>query len=706
MEGVQLASAGDDIKILDCGNGFSLVHAFNPHCNHNIASLSWNNEGSLLASCAQEDDKVVLTYMKNDSLTPFLELQCGAGVQCSDFSSSSRLLLCGGEDNVTVWDLKTKALKKSFKEHKGPVTCARFNANNSYIAAGSETGEIILHNMVTCQSSSPIVAPNIQAIRQLEYSVVKKSMFGTASDDGAITLWDANSRRAVHRFKDAHVGPATGLAFSPINEMLMMSVGLDKRLVCYDIQRKQILKVIDAPSPLTCIDIMPDGATAAVGSTRGTVYMYNLRQGGHVPVHSFQAHKTSVRSVKFMPSAKLQSEDSGGVKASFSATAGNRRQLPPAPTVMQDITPSKTGQTADTEHALHAVSPTKTADIFSPTVQGNQSQNQHSKSASHLNLTNNNTDGSFAGVFSPLIKGAAELSSTSVRDVSLLSLPSFLGQNNSNVHSPVTGRVSFADLSSDIKASSHALFPHSNSQIHFGDKPAQQLHGSPAPVAGDLSHLHQSGTVQSPLVGQLSHPQLCSSLQTSLEAPSHGQANSHLQESQRSPVNRDTRQVAVNGTASGPQVLDLQNRSGLSASPDSAAISGGEDVGSEGGVSPRRDAPHLTNGSTSHAAITASTNAHNNSGSTAAVPVDVVAAGNAGIAQREFLRSLVADAMEDVRDDLHRDIQGLHVAMLRQFFVFERETKSTLSYYADMNQKLMHHNRQLEEENKRLKKNY
>ena len=68
----------------------------------------------------------------------------------------------------------------------------------------------------------------------------------------------------------------------------------------------RIVKVIDAESPLTCIDIMPDGATAAVGSTRGKVYIYDLRQGGNTPIHIFQAHKTSVRSVKFMPTSKLK----------------------------------------------------------------------------------------------------------------------------------------------------------------------------------------------------------------------------------------------------------------------------------------------------------------------------------------------------------------------------------------------------------------
>ena len=65
-----------------------------------------------------------------------------------------------------------------------------------------------------------------------------------------------------------------------------------------------VVKVIDAQSPLTCIDVMPDGATAAVGSTRGKVYIYDLRQGGSTPTHVFSAHKTSVHSVRFMPAGK------------------------------------------------------------------------------------------------------------------------------------------------------------------------------------------------------------------------------------------------------------------------------------------------------------------------------------------------------------------------------------------------------------------
>ena len=78
-----------------------------------------------------------------------------------------------------------------------------------------------------------------QAIRQLRYSHFKKSLLASCSDSGAVALWDTNKRQLIYAFTDSHKAPAMGIAFSPLNEMLLMSVGLDKRIVCYDVQNKQ-----------------------------------------------------------------------------------------------------------------------------------------------------------------------------------------------------------------------------------------------------------------------------------------------------------------------------------------------------------------------------------------------------------------------------------------------------------------------------------
>lgn len=52
-------------------------------------------------------------------------------------------------------------------------------------------------------------------------------------------MWDTNARKIVTSFSSDHKAPATGLSFSPVNEMLLVSTGLDKKIVFYDVQGKK-----------------------------------------------------------------------------------------------------------------------------------------------------------------------------------------------------------------------------------------------------------------------------------------------------------------------------------------------------------------------------------------------------------------------------------------------------------------------------------
>lgn len=63
-----------------------------------------------------------------------------------------------------------------------------------------------------------------------------------------------------------HSGSVKGLSFSPLNKLLMCTVGLDRQIVFYDIHEKIIVKKIVAPFPLSCVHFAPDGHTLAVGS--------------------------------------------------------------------------------------------------------------------------------------------------------------------------------------------------------------------------------------------------------------------------------------------------------------------------------------------------------------------------------------------------------------------------------------------------------
>lgn len=61
------------------------------------------------------------------------------------------------------------------------------------------------------------------------------------------------------------------------------------------------VKTILSESALTSIDLLYDGKTVAVGSSRGKVYIYDLRHSND-PIFVKSAHKTSVACLRFQKS--------------------------------------------------------------------------------------------------------------------------------------------------------------------------------------------------------------------------------------------------------------------------------------------------------------------------------------------------------------------------------------------------------------------
>lgn len=105
----------------------------------------------------------------------------------------------------------------------------------------------IIHHPSFHLSINPSIHPSThspiypQTIRDVGYSFFKKSLLAAASDDGSLTLWDTNTSKLVTSFSDAHNAPTTALSFSPLNNLLLASSGLDKRVVCYDVNgRRQV----------------------------------------------------------------------------------------------------------------------------------------------------------------------------------------------------------------------------------------------------------------------------------------------------------------------------------------------------------------------------------------------------------------------------------------------------------------------------------
>lgn len=699
MSHLKLASAGDDIRIWDTGD-FSIVKQFNPH-DQNINAIAWNGKKSawnsdnvLLCSASANSDKICFTGVKETAIT-LSEFECSTGSLCVDFNSTSSYLLVGGADGgINLWDLKARTIKKQYKDHKGPVTCAQFNCSDTYIASGSETGEIILYNVVTGQGCSPMVAPKIQTIRQLQYSRFRKSLLGSVSDDGAVNLWDVNTRRLLHNFSGSHIAPATGLNFSPINDILLMSVGLDKRIVCYDTQGKKPVKTMTADSPLTSIDVMADGATVAVGSTRGKIYIYDLRHG-NVPVKTINAHKSSVQCLKFQHGII---HEPSGAKSSGNTVSPNRRQLPSAPAGR-----SNKEYSDPYNRNNHSGGPAE-EDVFSPVRNDyvNRSADYRTDMVKTDTMFNtqsfhgNHSNDSSGGVFSPLADG----DSVSRKFADRMKVSPLVTNSSPAFHR-------HAELSADgynhMNGSSQAdgMLPQNlhYESYHRPEDDGQPSHPRDEPTR-DTEPTHYQDIPHRDLSGYSNYS---NNSNDPKQLPA-GASTSYEITIQQSPPRQEINNK--HSTSPRPQSIIKNNRSSSQGfSPDiniSHSSSRKLDDSPSGSSGGRGHSPIRTSGTPegAHAVSLTSNGAIKRS--------QEVSASDGPLPQNfqtQFLRNMIEDAMEDFEERIHKQYLNLHVEMIRQFQIQQNEITQLMQHYS-VNQDLIKEIERLKEENRRLKKNF
>ncbi|XP_073413040.1 protein NEDD1 isoform X2 [Dendrobates tinctorius] len=651
QDNIRFASAGDDIKIWDASS-MTVVEQFNPHSTtHPVSSLCWSSNNHFLVTASGSGDKIVVSSCKSKPV-PLLELAEGKRQTCVKFSSISQYVVSGGLDNtVNIWDLKSKRLHRSLTDHKDEITSVTFNGNDSYIASGSMSGEIVLYNVTSNLSSAPFGHGSSQPIRHLRYSYVKKFLLGAASDSGSVTLWDAHSQKPLHMFDSAHKAPASGICFSPVNDLLLVTIGLDKRIICYDVSSKILLQTVVAESPLTAVDFMPDGATLAVGSSRGKIYLYDLRMLSS-PIKSVSAHKTSVQCLQFQHSSAHKIG-----KGSSKSSLVSSKKVPTKSTEVisgahiKDL-PSSVTLPAPPQAA-------ETVDSREPDVNSEKSGIPHSTSLDVI--PSKETD--------------------HAQSSDLQSIDPF-------------GRSSLGDIFSPVREDAS----HLRVMEEFASK------------GNDLDYLAQFSAIP----GSRRHP-VGSSTQGMNSSPLHLIIGSPIKEEDepqdvelktRKPyivkhdVNDNVKQPFK--PASSEQIVVNSSPVPISRTPDIS-----ERVGKQIPSQLKQDfsvsgtktlSPKMPNSVSSEVASSLSEKiADSLAREKSGAPLTSV--------QINFIRNMIEETLDDFREACHRDIINLQVEMIKQFHIQSSEIQMLLERYS-VNENLVAEIEKLREENKRLKAHY
>jgi WD40 repeat protein len=111
-----------------------------------------------------------------------------------------------------------------------------FNSNFNFIGASNNQGYINIfpNNKNQIPNSSPqeelsFLKNSDAAVNSFRFSPLLDSIIASAQDDGVVAIYDVNSRQTKPNSTFlTHKASVRGVAFSPLNKLLLSSISLDK----------------------------------------------------------------------------------------------------------------------------------------------------------------------------------------------------------------------------------------------------------------------------------------------------------------------------------------------------------------------------------------------------------------------------------------------------------------------------------------------
>ena len=279
-----LASAGEDVRVWQNEAGAQVPPEpaiLQPHGQYATNCVQWDHTGGMLGSCGDDGCVRVSSVLQQEVVTLQPEEGALAPVNCFSFSSGSGYVCSGAADGVVrVWDMKQRRTVQRYDDHHGcAVTSISFSANDAHIVSGDAEGQVLIHGLVDQNLSATLPRPDEDRapVRHLEFSRLRKSLLGTAMAHGTVHVWDINAATRPLVSFTQHTAACTGVVFSPVNDVLFCSAGMDGLIVFYDLQQQKIVKKLPTEVPITSLCFHDDGVTIAAGHATGDITIFDLR---------------------------------------------------------------------------------------------------------------------------------------------------------------------------------------------------------------------------------------------------------------------------------------------------------------------------------------------------------------------------------------------------------------------------------------------
>jgi WD40 repeat protein len=172
-----------------------------------------------------------------------------SGSYCVWSPDNSKLLICGTDNSLRLWDPLNGLLLHTFSHHKDQVTSCVWLPDNQHFISGACDKSLCLWNI---EITSPTTHWPVQRITDMKMTKDGKK-FVTIGLDKSITIYDVDSTRISEIGKIEEQGTITSLTLTTDGKYALVNVQELQELHLWDLDQLQLIHKYLGQKQLTYI---------------------------------------------------------------------------------------------------------------------------------------------------------------------------------------------------------------------------------------------------------------------------------------------------------------------------------------------------------------------------------------------------------------------------------------------------------------------
>ena len=306
-DGKTLATGSDDytVRLWEVESG-TLKTSLKGHTGQ-VSSVVFSPDGKTIAS-ASWDSTVRLWEVESGTPKAILEGHTDR-INSVAFSPDGKTIASGSDDHtVRLWDVESGAQKASIEGHTNRVSSVAFAPDGKTLASVSWAygesyeswhGKVWLWD-VDSRTLKASIKDHTGPVSSVAFSPDGKTI-ASASDDHTVRLWDVESGAQKASLK-GRIYEVLSVAFSPDGKTIAGS-SWDNTVQLWDVESGAQKTSIEGHSEWSqSAPFSPDGKTIAGSSWGNTVQLWDVESGAQKA--SLKGHIDEVLSVAFAPDGK------------------------------------------------------------------------------------------------------------------------------------------------------------------------------------------------------------------------------------------------------------------------------------------------------------------------------------------------------------------------------------------------------------------